>query len=74
MDTFVALRGLKPRTWKTLQLSSRTTAVAPYTATSNGTPIGDFIMLVSAGTRFVCVFPQQQGSRMQLTGALVPVS
>ena len=71
LETLLALRGTTARSWKPIRISTRNTPVSPYTASSNGTPIGDFIMVVGAGARLISVFPEQQGPRLQLVGVIV---
>lgn len=73
LDTYVSLRNARSTAWRTLRLSSKTTSTMPYTASSNGTPIGDFLMIVSTPHGFLTIFPEQRGQVLQLRGVMIRV-
>lgn len=52
--------------WSTSTISDHATGVAPYTTTSNGTPIGDFLTMTGVAHGFVTVYPEGSGKSQRL--------
>jgi len=47
-------------------ISDHPTSVTPYTPTSNGTPIGDFLTMTGVAHGFVTVYPEGAGNTLRL--------
>ena len=70
LTTWLNTRSRTRNVWTRTLLSRRPTVTSPYTATSNGTAIGDYLTMGTAVGQLLPVWPEVVSGRLQLRMAI----